>query len=123
MNLTRESFFQRAEVPTETISLPQLGGSVLVRGMTAKERSAFEDQFTLKSGKPNAKARLEMRERLLIATVCDMEGQPLFTREDVAAIGRLPAATVEPLVDSAQRVCGMTATQDLGKNSDDDQTD
>lgn len=107
--LNREAFLSaKATVPVEEVLLPELGGSVFVKGMTAKDRTAFEKQFQTPSGKPNKVRIAEIRERLVVATVCDENRNPLFTEADIPAIGEQSAAVVERLVSVAQRLCGMT---------------
>lgn len=107
--LNREAFLaMKAAVPVEKVDLPEMSGSVFVKGMTAKERSAFEKQFQTPSGKPNKVRLAEVRERIVVATVCDESKNLLFTEADIPVIGELPAAVVERLVSVAQRLCGMT---------------
>lgn len=108
MTLSRDAFLSGKGVPIEEIQLPELGGSVFVKGMTAKDRSAFEKQFQTPSGKTNKVKLAEVRERIVVATVCDESKAPLFTEADIPAIGEMPAVVIERLVTVAQRLCGMT---------------
>ena len=119
--LNREAFLKPATVQQDTVHIPELGGDVIVRGMTARTRSQFESHFSTAAGKPIPSRHREMRERLVIACCIDEDGNALFTAEDVETLGNLPATIIEPLVDAAQRVCGMTKVADLAKNSDGDQ--
>lgn len=94
----------------EDVSMPEFGdGAVIpVWAMTARERTTFERQFATSNGK-TVDARLqEFRERLLVASCRTDDGQPMFTLEDVAAIGSKDAAIVERLVNAAQRLSGFT---------------
>ena len=94
----------------EDVPMPEFGeGAVIpVWAMTARERTAFERQFATSNGK-TVDARLqEFRERLLVASCRTDDGQPMFTLEDVAAIGSKDAAIVERLVNAAQRLSGFT---------------
>jgi aminopeptidase-like protein len=88
--------------------------------MTAKDRSRFETQFQLSSGKSNTRKLKEIRERLVVACLCDEEGVLLLQDSDVDAVGAQPAAVVERIVDAAQKVCGMSNNdvEDLAKNSE-----
>jgi hypothetical protein len=94
----------------EDVPMPEFGdGAVIpVWAMTARERTTFERQFATSNGK-TVDARLqEFRERLLVASCRTDDGQPMFTLEDVAAIGSKDAAIVERLVNAAQRLSGFT---------------
>ena len=120
MSSLREAFLKPIERPSESISVPELGVNVTVQGMTARERSEYDAQFRLPSGKPNKKKQLQGRQLLLIACCVDENGEHLFTASDADQLGNLPASVVEPLVDAALRVSGMTAAdvEDTAKNSD-----
>jgi hypothetical protein len=119
-SLSREAFLRPAKVNVVEVPVPELGGSVYVKGMTAKDRSRFETQFQLSSGKSNTRKLKEIRERLVIACLCDEEGVLLLQDSDVDAVGAQPAAVVERIVDAAQKVCGMSNNdvEDLAKNSE-----
>ena len=119
--LNREAFLKPANVQQDTVHIPELGGDVIVRGMTARTRSQFESQFSTSAGKPIPSRQKELRERLVIACCVDESGNALFTGEDVEMLGNLPATIMEPLVDAAQKVCGMRKVEELAKNSDGDQ--
>ena len=97
-----------------------MGGSVYVRGMTARERSRFETQFQLSSGKSSKKRMQEIRERLVVACVCDANGELLLTEADIEAVGKQPAPVIERIVEAAQAVCGMSNrdVEDIAKNSE-----
>jgi hypothetical protein len=124
-SLSREAFLRPAKVNVVEVPVPELGGSVFVKGMTAKDRSRFETQFQLSSGKSNTRKMKEIRERLVIACLCDEEGVLLLQDSDVDAVGSQPAAVIERIVEAAQKVCGMSNddVEDLAKNSDETPAD
>ena len=124
-SLSREAFLRPAKVNVVEVPVPELGGSVYVKGMTAKDRSRFETQFQLSSGKSNTRKLKEIRERRVVACLCDEEGVLLLQDSDVDAVGSQPAAVIERIVEAAQKVCGMSNddVEDLAKNSDETPTD
>jgi len=107
--VTREAFLAPAAVPTERVPLPEFGDGayVTVHGMTARARSQFEQQFQTSGGKQSPKRLREVRQRLLVACCKDDEGKPLFTADDIDAIGEQSSAVVERIVNVAMRLCGM----------------
>lgn len=121
--LNRDAFLKPAALPQEIVTIPELGGEVIVQGMTARGRSVFESQFSTATGKAIPSRQRELRERLVIACCVDAAGARLFADEDVELIGSLPASIVEPLVDACQRVCGMNkaSVEAMAKNSEGDQ--
>ena len=119
-SLSRDAFLQPAAVEIVEVPAPEMGGSVYVRGMTARDRSRFETQFQLSSGKSSKKRMQEIRERLVVACVCDANGELLLTEADIEAVGKQPAPVIERIVEAAQAVCGMSNrdVEDIAKNSE-----
>lgn len=119
-SLSREAFLRPAKVNVVEVPAPELGGSVYVKGMTAKDRSRFETQFQLSSGKSNKRKMQEIRERLVVACLCDADGELLLTEADIEAVGKQPAPVIERIVEAAQAVCGMSNrdVEDIAKNSE-----
>jgi hypothetical protein len=50
--LTRDLILNATELPQERVEVPQLGGEVIVWGLTAAERDRFEGAMTLVKGMP-----------------------------------------------------------------------
>jgi len=124
-SLSRDAFLRPAAVEIVEVPAPEMGGSVYVRGMTARDRSRFETQFQLSSGKSSKKRMQEIRERLVVACVCDANGELLLTEADIEAVGKQPAPVIERIVEAAQAVCGMSNrdVEDIAKNSEETMPD
>lgn len=65
------------------VEIPEMGGSVIVQSMTARERGAYELQFIDKAGNHNPRMAAKSRELMTIASCVDEQGNKLFTPEDV----------------------------------------
>lgn len=106
---TRDMLLKPVERPTETVELPELGEgvSVIVTGMTAKERADFDNQFTSRKGEPMLKRVAEGRERLVVACCRSENGSKMFTTDDVAQLGKQSVIVIERIVKAAQRVSGI----------------
>lgn len=105
MGLTRSDFIKPRELKHETVEVPELGGTVTVRELTAAERDSFEWRFTeaRESG-----AAPNLRGMLVARTVVDDEGNRILTDEDADAVGKQSAAWVDRLFAVAQRLSGIT---------------
>ena len=57
----------------EEVSLPELGGSVYVRHLTALEKDRLDDALTDEKGKPVAD---NVRAKVFAACACDADGKP-----------------------------------------------
>lgn len=115
--LSKSDILTSADLAREAVNVPEWGGTVYVRVLTAKERDAWELTFT-----PTVKGApvvLEnVRARLVVLTAVDAEGRRLFEDGDVEALGGKNAAAVDRLFVVAQRLNGLTVTEieDTAKN-------
>lgn len=87
------------------VDLPELGGRVFVREMTAAERDQFDEGIRDDSGK----LRDGYRAQLVAATVCDADGKLLFRPEQAAELAGRGASLVVKLARVAARVNALTA--------------
>lgn len=122
MILNREAILQSSDLKTETVSVPEWGGEVLVKGMSGTERDAFEAGNILrkdKNGKPGFELNaVNIRARLCSLCIVDETGKRLFTDTDVEALGRKNAAALHRVFEVAQRLSGLTKAdvEELEKN-------
>jgi len=113
--LTRDAILGADDLPKQEVEIPEWGGSVFVRTMTAGERDAYESSMLL-NGKPNL---ANMRAKLVVRTAVDEEGKRLFADADAEALGKKSASAVDKLFGVAQRLNGLTKkdVEELEKNS------
>lgn len=99
--LTRETFLTPAVLPREEVAIPEMGGSVFVRTMTAGERDRYElEHFRNKDR--------DVRARLAAYTVCDADGKLLFTPTDIPALSAGSAAVLSRIFNVAVRLNHLT---------------
>jgi len=115
MRLSKEDILKAEDLGTEEVECPEWGGSVLVRGMTGRERDAFEVSLM----QPGRGGRREMnpanvRAKVVVRCVVDDDGNRLFTDADATELGAKSAAAVDRVYEVAARLSGM---------SDDDQAE
>ena len=120
MSLTREQILKPVEIPKQEIYIPEIGGTVWVKGMSAADRSRFEKEFQTSSGQSSKRKLSQIRERLVIACVCNEEGSPILTVKDVEALGKQSIQIIERIVNVAQKLCGMSSedVEQLAGNSE-----
>ena len=108
--LTKTAILDADDLPREEVEIPEWGGSVFVRTMTAAEKVAFSIENEDNPG--------DFLSRLAAIATCDAEGNLLFTADDVAALGAKNGVAVERIADIAQRLNGMgaKAQEELEKN-------
>ena len=111
-----------APAPGKTlVELPELGGAVYVREMTAGDKDAWEDSLLRRRAaeKNSAAALHNFRAELLALLIVGEDDTPLFTRDDIEALARKSAKALEPAFDVALSINGLTeaAVEELAKNS------
>lgn len=96
----------------ERVDVPEWGGYVNVRVMTANERDMLEVRF-----KDN---RIGARAYMAAMLCCNDDGEDLFTNEHIAMLEKKSALALDRIFAVAMRVNGMTdeAVAELEKNSE-----
>lgn len=117
--LGRDAILKASALKTEDVPVPEWGGSVLVRELRGRERDEWEASLTVQRGQQVVPDSANMRAKLAARTIVDPDGEPLFTQQDVAALGELSAAALNRVFDVASRLSGLgpAAAEDAGKNS------
>lgn len=73
-----------------------LAGLAYVRSLTIAEKDEFD--------RATDGGKKDVRAQLLIACVCDHDGNPEFSEFDLSRLNGLPAHVAEPLIDAAMKV-------------------
>ena len=114
--LTRDDILAVKDVAEELVPVPEWGGTVRVRAMTAGARDAFEYEAVL-AMKEN-RTLTSVRARLIARCTVDEDGNLLFSEDDIAALDRKSAAAMDRLYEAITRMNAMRASdiEALGKN-------
>jgi hypothetical protein len=86
------------------VDVPEWGGEVYIRAMTAGERDAHEIEWMQSKDRGVA----DFRSKLLVRVLSNSEGKRLFTDEQVKALRDKSAAVVNRLWGIAMKVNAMT---------------
>lgn len=121
-SLTRDAILASPDLPTESVAVPEWGGTVMVRGLNGTERDAFEAESYRVRGKDVEINRANLRSRLLVRAIVDDQGKRIFTDDDIAMLGAKSAAALDRVMEVAQRLSGIgnDDVEELAKNSDSD---
>jgi hypothetical protein len=116
MRLSRDDILKSDDLATEEVSVPEWGGSVLVRGMTGRERDEFEAQaMDQRSGRMNlANARAKIVARCVVGD----DGKRLFDAADIDVLGEKSGAALDRLFEVATRLSGLGSrdVEELSQN-------
>lgn len=106
MYLNRNAILAIDDIQTETLEVPGWGGSVIVRGMTGKQRDEFEQFIT--QGKANGKINnSNIRARLVSMCLVDENNDFLFTPKDIDALGQKNAIALDAIFDVGMKLSGI----------------
>lgn len=115
--LSREQILGTRDIQTTEVDVPEWGGSVGVKTISAAERDEFEAAFVGAEGDP--KKLRNVRAKLVALCLCDADGKRLFTEPGhVAALGEKNGAVVDRLFTECRRFNGLdkTAVEEAAKN-------
>lgn len=121
MTLSKDQILEASDLKTETVTVAEWGGDVIVRTMTGTDRDAFESSLvTLDAGGKAVQNLDNMRVKLLVMTLVDDAGNRLFDAGDIAMLGRKSSGAIERVYAVAARLNGIgaKAEADAAKNSE-----
>jgi hypothetical protein len=87
------------------VEVPEWDGAVFVRSMSLKERFVFEEKGNT----------TDVRMLLLALTLCDKEGNLLFTTDQITQLENKDALVMFRLFQEACKVNGILVNEDLEK--------
>lgn len=119
MRLSRDDILKADDIVTEEVEVPEWGGSVLVRGLTGRERDEYEASMAVQRGSKLVPDPANLRAKLIARCVVGDDGNLLFTPSDVDLLGRKSGAAVDRVFEVAARLSGLSDEDmdDLEKNS------
>lgn len=118
--LGRSALLQKRPRRTKCVQLPELGGAVIVRELSALERGQYEAYFRSRSGETHLQRLARARHKLIVMTVIDENGHRLFSDDDLKALDSLPASVAERITQAAQELSAVSDDDldELAKNSE-----
>jgi len=116
--LNRDSILGAEDLPLVEVAVPEWGGSVWVKPMTAAGRDAFEVAVSDDNGEVD---RRNFRAKLVARCAVDPEtGVRLFKDDDAKALGSKNALPLSRIFEAAAKASGLTPedVEKLEGNSD-----
>lgn len=107
INELRAAILAKDTRPSEKVEVPAWGTTVTVRGLSGRDRDAFEATCRKRVGKKFEPDVDNVRAKLLVQCLYDAAGQRIFQDDDAEELGGQAASVLEPLVRAAQRLSGL----------------
>lgn len=121
--LTRDAILSASDIKTKEVLVPEWGGTVCVKGLTAAQRDKVESvMYSLRASKNGDMSMSMTGVRALVASLCivDAEGKQMFTERDVRALGEKSGAALDRVYEAATDLSAIGADdiEELTKNSE-----
>lgn len=126
--LSRETILEADDRRYEVVSCPEWGGEVRLSSIRGAQRDTYEQSVIEQRGNDRKMNLRNARAKLIVLCAVDADGRPLFTGDDLNALGRKNAAPLDRLFTTCRRLAGMSEedvdklTEDFGETPDDDAT-
>ena len=125
--LTADDILGADDLPRELVECPEWGGHVFIRTFMGVERDAWEQSLMSRPEKINGKTprgvETDMdnaRANLVSRVACDDAGVPMFTAQQIEALGKKSAKALGRCFDVASRLNGLSTDDmdEIVKNSE-----
>ena len=94
--LNREQILGSDDRRYDTVNIPEWGGTVRISSMTGSMRDMYERTITEVGDDGKLTSNLnQIRAKLLAVSIVDAKGLPLFTAEDITALGNKSADAID----------------------------
>lgn len=114
--IAKDVLLGATDIPRQTVHIPELKGDVIVRGMTAAERTQFEKKFVTEKRGKTSRNFDEFREQLCVTCL----EQPRLSEADIKALSMVRADVLERITNVAMKLSGISEkdVDELGLSSE-----
>jgi hypothetical protein len=116
--LDKGALLKATALPRETVYLKELGGDVIIQGMSGKQRDAWEASLVTQRRNRRTVDTHNVRARLVVCCLIHEDGSRMFTDDEADALGNMRVDVLDQLFDIAQRLSGVSDedVDELGKS-------
>jgi len=109
--LSRDAILAAQDFKTEEVPVPEWGGVVLVRELSAQDFDSVGFPMVKESGEIDARGARGMNVKIVSLSIIDEEGNQLFTPKDVRALGERAIAPIRRITAKVMELSGMTVAE------------
>ena len=108
--LSRDDILNANDIQIEELPVPEWGGVICVKTLSADERDKLEASILEMSpnGQPRKMKLDHLRSYIAVLGICNSEGVPVFDLKDVLALGKKSAAALDRVVLRIQQMSAMS---------------
>lgn len=113
--LSKDQILQSEDRKTKTIEVPEWGGEVIIKEMSAFDRDEFESSLAGKNGGQNLK---NWRAKLAAVSIVDEKGSLLFSKDEILKLSKKSSKALNRIADAAIELnqMGDDTVEELAKN-------
>lgn len=113
--LNKDQILEADDLKKEVVPVPQWGGEVIVKTLTAIEWQKLIQSFRAMKEEITDEY---LKVKVLVATVCDESGNCIFGEDDIIKLGKKSGATIEKVFSVASKLNRLLASdlEELEKN-------
>ncbi len=118
--LTRKAILDAEDLDTKELFIPEWNGTVLIRGLSGRERDKWEASVMQQKGNNMQYNLRNARAKLASLCVVDEKGKRIFTDDDVLKLGNKSSKALDRIFGLAQDLSGISKedVDELTKNSE-----
>lgn len=118
--LSRKEILGAVDAEFKVIDVPKWKGKVRIRSLSGIDRARFENAIKPAVSETVTGKVPTWREMLVSIAIVDAAGELVFSPDDIKALGRKDAATLDLVVAEVMKLSGITATDaaEYEKNSE-----
>jgi hypothetical protein len=109
--LTREQLLTTFKRSSETVKVPELGGEIIIRGISAAELLSFQRSVQSKKNGAIAIDEDSFAAKLLVRCIVDASGKRVLTDTDWEPLMEWPAAAFQRCTTIAMRLNGYGSAE------------
>lgn len=102
MSLSKEQILNAKDYDIEKVDVPEWGGEVFLKPLSGTVRNQLV--YQVQANKDLEKVQLQV----LVNSICDEDGNLLFTEKDILALGKKSSTVIARLEAIASKISGLT---------------
>ena len=106
--LNMKQILSADDLESQTMTIPEWGGEVIIRTMTEAERSKIEASVIQQNGSNQSVNMERYKVKVVVASLVDEEGKRLFTQKNIDALRQKSARPINRIVNAAQKLNGIS---------------
>jgi hypothetical protein len=106
--LTAAEILAAEDIIEELVEVPEWKGTVRVRGLTGRERDAFEASLLDQRGRSSKTNLQNARTKLVVLAVRNADGSRMFTEAQISELSAKSAVALNRVFTKARDLAGMT---------------